>query len=474
MDRRARSFGQPDAADARGARGAAGEGRSRDRHGARVHRAAGHDGRHLRARGGRARSRSGRRSTTTTCRSASKPTRRRRATQLGAAAVTWAAVSLADKLDTLVGAVPRRRAADGIARSVRAAPAGARACCKILLDLPDADGRRRRGRSALLVDAARLRRCGAGRRRRGRRSRTFLRERAAATCSSSAASTRATSARSCTATSLDASPRRRRARERSRRCRSSRASRAFRQLATRVQARQQHRDAMLPTPARRGRPARRGLKEPAERRAAATRSTRRRRRSTRAVARGATIASAFAEAAAVRAGRRIGSSRSVRDGGRSALRQARLRADEATGRDSFLQLAIFQRSSHRSLESMAKKSRDRSHGSHGVSKIDEGRRSRRRRKSKPRARQAAKYVYLFGTQDRRQRHDEAAARRQGREPRRDVPHRPAGAPGLHHHHRGLHLLLRPQAHLSRRRSTAQMEAGIAAHRDSRPARSSAT
>ena len=48
------------------------------------------------------RKRSGRRSTFTICRSASRPTRRRRA-QLGKAAVTWAAVSLADKLDTIVG-----------------------------------------------------------------------------------------------------------------------------------------------------------------------------------------------------------------------------------------------------------------------------------------------------------------------------------------------------------------------------------
>jgi hypothetical protein len=44
----------------------------------------------------------------------------------------------------------------------------------------------------------------------------------------------------------------------------------------------------------------------------------------------------------------------------------------------------------------------------------------------------------------------------GREPRRDDPHRAAGASRLHHHHRGLHLLLRQQADLSegssRRRS----------------------
>ena len=50
-------------------------------------------------------------------------------------------------------------------------------------------------------------------------------------------------------------------------------------------------------------------------------------------------------------------------------------------------------------------------------------------------------------QDRRQRDDEAAARRQGREPRRDVPHRAAGAAGVHDYHRSLHLLLRQQAEL---------------------------
>ena len=59
--------------------GPARQGRSRHRHGVRVPRAAGRDGRHLRARARGCRSRSGRRSTTTTCRWASKPTRRRRA-----------------------------------------------------------------------------------------------------------------------------------------------------------------------------------------------------------------------------------------------------------------------------------------------------------------------------------------------------------------------------------------------------------
>ena len=45
--------------------------------------------------------------------------------QLGAAAVTWAAVSLADKLDTLVGMFAAGERPTGVARSVRPAPRGA-------------------------------------------------------------------------------------------------------------------------------------------------------------------------------------------------------------------------------------------------------------------------------------------------------------------------------------------------------------
>ena len=72
-----------------------------------------------------------------------------------------------------------------------------------------------------------------------------------------------------------------------------------------------------------------------------------------------------------------------------------------------------------------------------------------------------KYVYFFGRKTDGNGIDEAAARRQGREPRRDDPHRPAGAARLHHHHRGLHLLLRQQADVSAG-APAQMEAGVAA------------
>ena len=55
------------------------QGRPRHRDGGRADRAAGRDGRHLRARRRAARARSGRRSTTTTCPTRSRPMRRRRA-----------------------------------------------------------------------------------------------------------------------------------------------------------------------------------------------------------------------------------------------------------------------------------------------------------------------------------------------------------------------------------------------------------
>ena len=49
--------------------------------------------------------------------------------QLGEAAVTWAAVSLADKLDTVAGLTMAGEKRDRIARSVRAPAADARASC---------------------------------------------------------------------------------------------------------------------------------------------------------------------------------------------------------------------------------------------------------------------------------------------------------------------------------------------------------
>jgi glycyl-tRNA synthetase beta chain len=73
------------------------------RHGARVHRTARAPwAAFTRARKGSPR-RCGRRSTTTTCPWVLSPTRRPRKRSLGRPAATWAAVSLADKLDTIVG-----------------------------------------------------------------------------------------------------------------------------------------------------------------------------------------------------------------------------------------------------------------------------------------------------------------------------------------------------------------------------------
>ena len=60
--------------------------------------------------------------------------------QLGAAAVTWAAVSLADKLDTLVSLSRAGEKRDRLARSVRPAPRRRRASVRILMDLPELTG----------------------------------------------------------------------------------------------------------------------------------------------------------------------------------------------------------------------------------------------------------------------------------------------------------------------------------------------
>ena len=63
----------------------------------------------------------------------------------------------------------------------------------------------------------------------------------------------------------------------------------------------------------------------------------------------------------------------------------------------------------------------------------------------------AKWVYSFGDGEAEgKRGDARSPRRQGRQPRRDGQSRPAGAARLHHHHRGLHPLLRQRPELSRR------------------------
>ena len=68
---------------------------------------------------------------------------------------------------------------------------------------------------------------------------------------------------------------------------------------------------------------------------------------------------------------------------------------------------------------------------------------------------------------------EGPARRQGRQPRRDDRHRPARAARLHHHDRGLQLLLGRRATIPRA-STAQVERRPRLARAATPARSSAT
>ena len=125
------------------------QGRSGHRHGARADRAAGHDGRHLRARGRAARAgvegdllplpagrRRGRRAAV--------------AAQLGAAAVTWAAVSLADKLDSVVGMYVAGERPTG-SRDPLGLRRQAQGAVKILADLPELTGLDRRvtlGRAA--------------------------------------------------------------------------------------------------------------------------------------------------------------------------------------------------------------------------------------------------------------------------------------------------------------------------------------
>ena len=122
----------------------------------RAHRAAGHHGRHLRPRGRVARGsvegdllplpagrrRGGR----------APPTR----AQLGTAAVTWAAVSLADKLDTIVGLFAAGEKPTG-SRDPYGLRRAAHGVVKILVDLPDLVGRPIRPTlDQLLAGAARL------------------------------------------------------------------------------------------------------------------------------------------------------------------------------------------------------------------------------------------------------------------------------------------------------------------------------
>ena len=156
MDRRRRAR-RPDAdAAARGARPAV-QGGPRDRHGARDDRAAGHDGRHLRARGrpagrgvegdlpplpaGRRRSRRA---------ADARPAGRARPS-------TWAAVSLADKLDTVVGMFAAGERPTGSRDPLR--PAAGGAGHRAHADRPAGADRARRRRHARRARRAAHARC---------------------------------------------------------------------------------------------------------------------------------------------------------------------------------------------------------------------------------------------------------------------------------------------------------------------------
>ena len=160
-------LGRPEAADAGRPRGAPVQGRPRHQHGARAHRAAGHDWRHLRPRGRRTRSASGRRSTTTTCRPRWRPTRAPTRAELGEAAVAWAAVSLADKLDTVVGMFVAGERPTG-SRDPYGIRRAAQGLIRILADLPELTGVDAAVALGPLVERAQAGAAGAGRRRRVR------------------------------------------------------------------------------------------------------------------------------------------------------------------------------------------------------------------------------------------------------------------------------------------------------------------
>ena len=83
-------------------------------------------------------------------------------------------------------------------------------------------------------------------------------------------------------------------------------------------------------------------------------------------------------------------------------------------------------------------------------------------------------LHLRRRQGRGQGGDARPPRRQGREPRRDGQPRPAGAARLHHHDRGLHLLLRPTAAPIPPSSKAEVDDGARACRQDRRHDASAT
>ena len=97
--------------------------------------------------------RCGRRFTTTTCRPPSKRTRRRRGRSLAVRRPSWAAVSIADKLDTLVGLFAAGERPTG-SRDPFGLRRQAHGLFKVLVDLPDLTGLSARPTIGALVDAA--------------------------------------------------------------------------------------------------------------------------------------------------------------------------------------------------------------------------------------------------------------------------------------------------------------------------------
>ena len=85
-------------------------------------------------------------------------------------------------------------------------------------------------------------------------------------------------------------------------------------------------------------------------------------------------------------------------------------------------------------------------GQNGRDKARQG--AKPARASRARAPQGPMGLHLRRRQGAGPLRHEGPARRQGRQPRRDGEPRPAGAAGLHHHHRGLHALLRQRAEIS--------------------------
>ena len=380
--------------------------------------------------------------------------------QLGRRAVTWAAVSLADKLDTLVGlfAAGERPTGSRDPFGLRRQRTGV---VRILVDLPELTGSLARSPAATARRAAASVRIGgdAGRdgawpaflgerlRYRARTARRSDRERARAATRRRWRRQPAACAARAEALPGDAHV-----------GRISSARRA-------VQAGEEHR-AGADSPIARRWTGRQRLTEPAEKRAAggarrAAARDRARRRTT------AITATRLTEIAALAAGGRSVLHGSVRDGRRSS---ASGRAADADGglRDLILELADIS-------EIVPQTEYDVDNGKEARTQVDTGKRPKAGQRQAAKTGKARKYVYFFGNgkADGNRTH-EGPARRQGLGPRRDDQRRPAGAARVHDLDRGLQHLLQRKAARSRRAIDSEMIEQPRASWKRRPARSSAT